>query len=309
MSTRRATGLWSEIFHWRVLLRWDVLSWILATTLGFAGLFLFFDQFWGANVCFVLFAAFVVAKVAAFAIESPGPSWQRLLFALPISGVIVFLAAGAVWGVSVWRSAHEPPPTQETLRAKSYAARKGPFSLHELFETDWPNLISYYSVATLTCDGPEPRKVTVGWRLNGDFVSRSKFLAFFIGSTVPAPDALRVSRQIAHQYNRFIGFVDSHVDMVGQTPDETSATHLKEMVFSGRVFIYYGGPGFSLSQEGSIETVFETEGLSVEFRGARYAWLHRDDLRWVPAKPRVPNTVILPHAPTPGWRIHFKFLK
>jgi len=82
------------------------------------------------------------------------------------------------------------------------------------------------------------------------------------------------------------------VDIEGQGPDDTAPTHLKDMVFSRRIFIYY--EDFSLAQKGLLETIYQSKELSVQFRDAAYAWAHRDE------KPRetplVPNSMILPDA-------------
>jgi hypothetical protein len=96
-------GLWKEHFHWRILLDWAVLAWTLPTILAFAGLFLVFDQYWGANVCFMIFAVFVLAKVAYIAITVPDSSWHRLLFTFILFGVIGVGIVEAVKGVNRWR--------------------------------------------------------------------------------------------------------------------------------------------------------------------------------------------------------------
>jgi len=63
-------GLWKENFHWSVLLNWLVLAVTMPTILGIAGLLLVFDQFGGANVCFVVTACFVFAKIIHLAVTS-----------------------------------------------------------------------------------------------------------------------------------------------------------------------------------------------------------------------------------------------
>ena len=82
------------------------------------------------------------------------------------------------------------------------------------------------------------------------------------------------------------------MDIQGQAPDDTAPTHLKDMVFSKRIFIYY--EDFSLAQKGMLETIYQSKELSVQFRDAAYAWAHRDDKPR--ATPLVPNSTILPDA-------------
>jgi len=81
-------GLWKKHFHWSVLLKWDVLAWILATLLAVAGIMLFFEKYWGANICFVLSVILIFAKIAEAAIASADPVWQRLLFSFVLFGIV-----------------------------------------------------------------------------------------------------------------------------------------------------------------------------------------------------------------------------
>ncbi len=99
---------------------------------------------------------------------------------------------------------------------------------------------------------------------------------------------------IAGHYQQFINTADSEVDISGQSPDDTSSTYLRDMIFSKRVFIYYDNPDFSLAQRGSVETLYKRKGLSVQFRDARYAWSHREDGRAFRPKPLGPNSILLP---------------
>jgi hypothetical protein len=175
-----------------------------------------------------------------------------------------------------------------------------PITLKQLFEIDWPNLPAFYNECDLGSQVFESGSVRVAWRVNGDFIARSKFLAILVDSKTKASDAFKACEAIADQYGHFIDSANSEVDIEGQAPDDTAPTHLKDMVFSKRIFIYY--EEFSLAQKGLLETIYQSKELSVQFRDAAYAWAHRDD------KPRttplVPNTTILPDAKLiPGLRI------
>jgi len=181
------------------------------------------------------------------------------------------------------------------------AEMKGPpITMKQLFEIDWQNLPAFYNECVLSSQIFESALVKVAWRVNGDFVGRSKFLAILIDPTTKAGDAFKACEAIADRFGHFIDSVNSEVDIKGQAPDDTAPTHLKDMVFSKRIFIYY--EDFSLAQKGMLETIYQSKELSVQFRDAAYAWAHRDD------KPRqtplVPNSTILPDAKlNPGLRI------
>jgi hypothetical protein len=191
-------------------------------------------------------------------------------------------------------------PAQPEGGAKAIVKSGPPISLKQLFEIDWQNLPAYYNESVMESQVFDSGSVKVAWRVNGDFVGRSKFLAILIDPTTKVSDAFKACESIADRYGHFIDSVNSEVDIEGQAPDDTATTHLKDMVFSKRIFIYY--EEFSLAQKGQLETIYQSKELSVQFRDAAYAWAHRDDKPR--ATPLVPNTSILPDAKLiPGLRI------
>jgi hypothetical protein len=95
-------SLWKEHFHWSVLLRWEIVGWTIATLLAIGGIVLVFDQFWGANICFMLVALIIFAKVAHVAIVASDPAWQRLLFTFLLFGVVGVGIVETVRSVNQW---------------------------------------------------------------------------------------------------------------------------------------------------------------------------------------------------------------
>jgi hypothetical protein len=190
------------------------------------------------------------------------------------------------------------PPAVAT--EKPADEQKRPATQRQLFENDWPTLPSYCNdggiEAHSTSDNKVVFSVKFSWRLNGDFVSRSTFLAFFMESTVPAVDALNACIAIADTYGQFIDEVNHGVDISGQSPDDTSATYVRDMVFSKRIFIYYENPDFSLAQKGAVEALYKSRGLSVQFRDAGYTWAHREDHPPFRPNPLTPKSILLPDA-------------
>ena len=84
------------------------------------------------------------------------------------------------------------------------------------------------------------------------------------------------------------------MDISGQGPDDTAPTHLKDMVFSNRIYLYYENPDFSLTDKGLIEDFYRRRSLSIQFRDDKYSWAHREDKRAVRKEPLVPNSIVLP---------------
>jgi hypothetical protein len=111
-------GLWKEHFHWSVLLGWGVLAWILAVLLGIAGLFLVFDQYWGANVCFILTGVFVFAKIVSVGVLSNDSIAPRILFTFVLFGIFGVGLVEAVRGVNRW-ALSKRTPSQETQSSQT----------------------------------------------------------------------------------------------------------------------------------------------------------------------------------------------
>jgi hypothetical protein len=110
-------GLWSDHFHWKVLLGWSVLGWVVALVIGIAGLFLFFDQYDGANICFMIVAMFLFSKIAYAAILSPDPLWQRLLFTFVLFGIVGMGIAETIRGVNKWSAKRATVSTAESEKS------------------------------------------------------------------------------------------------------------------------------------------------------------------------------------------------
>ena len=181
----------------------------------------------------VLFGAWCLFSVSIFrtAPISHQAIIQRALLTLLFSSAI---GLGLSW-LAGWK------PAIETVATKADSQR--PISLRELFENDWPSLPGYYTDGAIQlhsggADDKTVFSVNLSWRLNGDFAARSKFLAFFLEQTIAATDALNACITIADAYQGFIDNVNARIDMSGQSPDDTSPTYLKDMVFSKRIFIW-----------------------------------------------------------------------
>jgi hypothetical protein len=180
-----------------------------------------------------------------------------------------------------------------------------PLTLRELFEADWPALPSYYMVSEINAsDGS--KKISVSWRLNGDFVARSKFLVLYFDSAVDPADVKQACEVIADQYVFFLKTADESVNITGQEPYDTSSTSMRDLVFSNRFFVYYDNPQFSLEQKGLLDGSYRRRNLSIQFRDGTYLATHvNDDSVALPSDPLTPNSIIMPLIEHPGLSFHF----
>jgi hypothetical protein len=179
-------------------------------------------------------------------------------------------------------------------------------TLKQLFENDWPDLPAYYSVSTLASPKPgksDAREFSVPWRLTGDFVASSKFLGFFFDSNLSPADAVDLCIFLSDHYQQFIDAANAQVDITAKWPADSAVTHLKDLTFSKRIFIYYRNSDFTLPQMGSVQVLYEQQGLTVQFRGADYEWIHRTDHPAFRPKPLTPGAVLLPRALGTGLEI------
>jgi hypothetical protein len=219
----------------------------------------------------------------------------------------IALAAGVVGCMVVvgFISLRKAPASEATntsqIADRANAPHRKLLTLRQLFESDWPDLPSFYG--TILFNG---KPLNIGWRLNGDFAARSKFFSLYIDSTVPLDDARSACQFFASNFENLIDSVDARVNVLGKTPDDTSPTRLKDMVFSKRVFIYYDNPEITSISKAAIEEELTRKGLAVEFFDHSYAWAHRNDIVSQISIPLTPGTLIVPDArANPGIVIHY----
>jgi hypothetical protein len=117
-------GIWREHFHPSVWLRWEVLGWIVGILLAIAGLFLIFDQYTGANVCFAFTALLLFAKIVHAGVLA-GDLWiHRALFTFVLCGLIGVGVVETVRGVNRWAEKKD-----RLSREKSREDEKNPIGL------------------------------------------------------------------------------------------------------------------------------------------------------------------------------------
>jgi hypothetical protein len=274
---------------------------------GIVSIFFFVLQSNGVEVNWIVSAAIylfcTIAVVWTLLTHAlPGKRKASVLAGVPVAALCVIL--GSVGTLKQFSKEH---PTRTPLGPTNPETSKHFVTLKDLFESDWQNLPGYYNEAEVHSP-PPVHKIKLAWRLNGDFISRSKFLAFYFDSDVTPDDVVQICELIAANPREFINAANSKIDITIQSAEDTSPASFRDMVFSGRVFIYYDDPRFSLQQKARIETFFERKGLSVQFRGDDYRWLHKDDQALLRKEPLTPNSFLLPDPKKSPPGIFFKIL-
>ena len=91
-----------------MLLRWEVVAWIVACLLAVGGIVLIFDQYGLANACFVITALFCFAKVVHMAVVAREAWWQRMLFTFLMFGILGVGIVETVRGVNRFAQSKRP---------------------------------------------------------------------------------------------------------------------------------------------------------------------------------------------------------
>jgi hypothetical protein len=204
----------------------------------------------------------VAGTIWAFAKDHP-------MLWLPVGGASFTLAALTVFALRDGRRrrANVQPPQEEK------AANK-PITLRTLFDSDFPNTHRVGSVLSLK-ETTTGAKYKVPFRLCVDFEARSQFLIFYVDINI-------LTRQIcvlvAQNYKDAIRLSNQMVGVYSMRPSDTAETQLKDVVFSGRIFVYHEYP-MNLREMAELEDFYKINGAAVQFRGPTYLALNRKDKR------------------------------
>jgi hypothetical protein len=120
-------GLWKQHFHWSVLLDWGVLAVTVPAILAVAGLLLTFDQYGGANVCFISTTCLIFAKIAQLSIVSQDRFVPRFLFAFLLFGLFGVAIVETVRGVNNWKQRKEAKAPTTVEETKTHASAMEPW--------------------------------------------------------------------------------------------------------------------------------------------------------------------------------------
>jgi hypothetical protein len=137
-------------------------------------------------------------------------------------------------------------------------------TLAELFKKDFPGTASFSDKGFDLKDLNGQVGAHVDWRLLMDFVSKTEFIAFYIP---PVRDEVPVCLALIDTVHPIIDELPKHLDASGGFAGES--TGLRDLTFSGRVFIYHEWP-LSNKQKADIVEAYSAKGLDVQFRGVDY---------------------------------------
>ena len=114
-------GLWSSIFGWRTLFRWDVLGALvpgvlLACGVGLMGIDWFPHNLLISQMCFGIAGVLCLAKTIGHAAQHPASTpFHKVLFCILICAAIVGLDSYVIWAIQMHKHTAEIPKAQPQI--------------------------------------------------------------------------------------------------------------------------------------------------------------------------------------------------
>jgi hypothetical protein len=187
-----------------------------------------------------------------------------------VLGILALLAIGFL-SFKYWDAFHKLLETHQTTDSATATVQhpsppvSKPPALEELFKSDFPNLIKFSGVLTVT-NLKSDRELQIPFDVYADFAGKS----YFVGFLVPHSDSVHTyeyCESLAWGWKKaFDGIVH---DVSFQGGESGQMTSLNDLTFSGRVIIYYDDI-LTLEQIVALRAVYEKKKLSVLFRGFEY---------------------------------------
>jgi len=182
---------------------------------------------------------------------------------------------GALTAVREILSAHGLMAASETAdeaRPKTPARPAGrPPTLADLFITDFPNLLKARQDNFSLKSNADGTTVVIRRQVYMDFGAKAQFVGFYI-PYLPAQDqnkVLAIALALVDAVQPTVETLDRNVTSGGDAGGVVSA---KDLVFSGRVFLYHEQPLSNLAKAKIIEA-YEAKHYDVSLRGLDYAAL------------------------------------
>ena len=216
--------------------------------------------FWGGIIVFLL--TIIVVVIISLHEKGKRPIVFGPILTMAL-GALIF-CGGASW--YFWPSNSPHKPWKHTLE--------------DLYLSDFSDLLSIErKVETTISDqsrGLEPTKVEIRVRDYQDYRSNSDFLSIFIPMANDVRIADAIYGIIKGGRDQFRSIRDDLHNSVGiGSGSGTSYSESKNLIFSGRIFIYTSQP-FNVIQLGELASWYRDGSMVLEIRGHDYWWANKD---------------------------------
>jgi hypothetical protein len=185
-------------------------------------------------------------------------------------------------GMEECRKVLDPPksPHHNTTPSASHPQQQPtatrPPTLRDLFKSDFSNVMKFTD-DSCEIQWKDGTKSGFSCQAYLDFEGKSEFVGFYVPSSQRTFD---ICLRLQDAPTDVVRKVPEHAAITGGYRDE--ATSLKDLVFTGRVFLYHDDI-LTITQKAAIIEAYRQRGLDVNFRGPDYlgdqviAWYHQHD--------------------------------
>jgi hypothetical protein len=196
--------------------------------------------------------------------QAHGAQEHRLAFI--IACVVVFAGIGGLVGAVLTRpndgkaqkTQDNPPPT---------AMPEKPPTLGDFFNKDFSNTMKATDDLKLIRQS-DNTIIHVKRQVYLDFDAKTEFVGFYVPSTDPFSDeTFKICRTLVEAVQPAIENLTKKVEIGGGYKEVD--TTLKDLVFSGRVFLYHEG-SLSIPQKADLINAYKSKNYDVQFRGLDY---------------------------------------
>ena len=220
-----------------------------------------------SRLCFVSAALVLLGRLGWWlATEHFGNRLHGVALAFMVFGIIGVLLVVSMQWVSerehAWNK--QMAPKKETSKIVPNQAHP---SLHDLFKTDFNTLLS--KPTEIKAKLINNNTITIYATEYFDFQGKSKFLGYYIPPSGLSDNSYIACKLILDEYKNTMNHLESNTVIVGGFTGDSQQTSSKDLLFSGRVYIYHDDM-FSLQQLAALEREYQSRGLSVVFRGNEY---------------------------------------
>jgi hypothetical protein len=206
-----------------------------------------------------IFALYSLYLFSSFSGMEVVMDWHRNTNQHPILVYIIIGFVGAFTLCCYWWFAGKMFTTTDSKQKI-----KTPPSLHELYKSDFPTTMRpSYDFDVSFKDGTKVRVSAIEYL---DFQGKSKFMGFYIPQSVNTYD---VCVAIADNYKSNMNHLESSGTIRAWISGESTQTSSHDLIFSGRIYIYHDD-FMTLQQLATLESLYQSKGLSVVFRSDAY---------------------------------------
>jgi hypothetical protein len=145
----------------------------------------------------------------------------------------------------------------------SVAQNEKPPTLLDLFNKDFANVLSVHDNG-MDLRSQDGGTIHIGRRIFLDFHEKNEFIAFYIPASKYEVESCTA---LADVIAPMIADLPNRIEVTGG--DSAGVTKLRELRFSGRVFIYHEWP-LSNKEKADIIEAYGAKNLDVQFRGMDY---------------------------------------